>query len=164
MLSRMEQSYDCSVCELENGYTATYMLHQLLVIWRLEIEGNGKTWKPDERIRLRHIDTSGYLHSHDKKYTRIAGGQQEVCGIREKRPDNVWLAAEGVYLPVNNSKYEWQFGKTSHPSLKRIGFSLSISICPGTLSYGRKQHSPRRKLKQVNLVMENDCQHQKDGE
>ncbi|KAG6532726.1 hypothetical protein ZIOFF_006576 [Zingiber officinale] len=72
--------------------------------WRLEIEGNDKTWKPGERIRLQHIDTSGYLHNHDKKYTRIAGGQQEVCGIREKRPDNVWLAAEGVYLPVNNSK------------------------------------------------------------
>lgn len=24
------------------------------------------------------MDTGGYLHSHDKKYARIAGGQQEV--------------------------------------------------------------------------------------
>lgn len=45
---------------------------------RLEIEGNKKIWKQDQRIRLRHVDTSGYLHSHDKKYSRIAGGQQEV--------------------------------------------------------------------------------------
>uniref|UniRef100_A0A1D1Z0D7 Stromal cell-derived factor 2-like protein n=1 Tax=Anthurium amnicola TaxID=1678845 RepID=A0A1D1Z0D7_9ARAE len=72
--------------------------------WRLEIEGSGKTWKQDQKIRLQHVDTGGYLHSHDKKYTRIAGGQQEVCGIREKRPDNVWLATEGVYLPVNKGK------------------------------------------------------------
>ncbi|KAK4488879.1 hypothetical protein RD792_004669 [Penstemon davidsonii] len=72
--------------------------------WRLEIEGNGKTWRQDQRVRLRHVDTGGYLHSHDKKYTRIAGGQQEVCGVREKRADNVWLAAEGVYLPTVESK------------------------------------------------------------
>lgn len=45
---------------------------------RLEIEGSGKLWRQDQRIRLRHIDTGGYLHSHDKKYSRIAGGQQEV--------------------------------------------------------------------------------------
>ncbi|KAL1337612.1 stromal cell-derived factor 2-like protein [Arachis duranensis] len=72
--------------------------------WRLFIEGSGKTWKQDQRIRLQHVDTGGYLHSHDKKYSRIAGGQQEVCGLREKRADNVWLAAEGVYLPVTETK------------------------------------------------------------
>lgn len=72
--------------------------------WRLEIEGNKKIWKQDQRVRLRHVDTGGYLHSHDKKYSRIAGGQQEVCGVRDKRPDNIWLATEGVYLPVNKAK------------------------------------------------------------
>ncbi|KAG8379722.1 hypothetical protein BUALT_Bualt07G0119000 [Buddleja alternifolia] len=72
--------------------------------WSVEIEGSGKTWRQDQRVRLRHVDTGGYLHSHDKKYTRIAGGQQEVCGVREKRADNVWLAAEGVYLPATESK------------------------------------------------------------
>ncbi|KAK8610178.1 hypothetical protein V6N13_081345 [Hibiscus sabdariffa] len=72
--------------------------------WRLIIEGDGNTWKQDQRIRLQHIDTSGYLHSHDKKYSRIAGGQQEVCGIREKRAGSVWLAAEGVYLPITETK------------------------------------------------------------
>lgn len=72
--------------------------------WRLEIEGSGKSWRQNQKIRLRHVDTGGYLHSHDRKYTRIAGGQQEVCGVGDKRPDNVWLAAEGVYLPVNQQK------------------------------------------------------------
>eukprot|EP01018_Ginkgo_biloba_P006978 Gb_21723 [translate_table: standard] len=72
--------------------------------WRLEIEGKGKVWMRDQKIRLQHVDTGGYLHSHDKKYTRIAGGQQEVCGITKKHADNVWLAAEGVYLPVSKSE------------------------------------------------------------
>lgn len=74
--------------------------------WKLEIEGKGKIWKQDQKIRLHHVDTGGYLHSHDKKYQRIAGGQQEVCGVREKGRDNVWLAAEGVYLPINDGKAE----------------------------------------------------------
>ncbi|KAL8138709.1 hypothetical protein V2J09_004710 [Rumex salicifolius] len=72
--------------------------------WRIQIEGSGKTWRQDQRIRLQHVDTGGYLHSHNKKYSRIAGGQQEVCGVREKRADNIWLAAEGVYLPVTEGK------------------------------------------------------------
>lgn len=53
----------------------------LLLVIRVEIEGSGKTWRQDQRVRLRHVDTGGYLHSHDKKYTRIAGGQQEVITI-----------------------------------------------------------------------------------
>jgi hypothetical protein len=72
--------------------------------WRVMIERSGTTWKQDKKIRLQHVDTGGYLHSHNKKYQRIAGGQQEVCGIREKQQNNIWLAAEGVYLPVTESK------------------------------------------------------------
>lgn len=28
----------------------------------------------------------------------------QVCGVRDKKPDNIWLAAEGVYLPVAEGK------------------------------------------------------------
>ncbi|KAK1360079.1 Stromal cell-derived factor 2-like protein [Heracleum sosnowskyi] len=72
--------------------------------WKLEIEGSGKSWRQDQKVRLFHVDTQGYLHSHDKKFSRTAGGQQEVCGVRLKRPDNIWMASEGVYLPVTGSK------------------------------------------------------------
>lgn len=72
--------------------------------WRLEIEGKGKVWTQDQKIRLQHIDTGGYLHSHDKKYTRIVNGQQEVCAMTRKNPENIWLAAEGVYLPISKKK------------------------------------------------------------
>jgi dolichyl-phosphate-mannose--protein O-mannosyl transferase len=49
--------------------------------WRFDIEGKGDVWMTDQKIRLQHLDAGGYLHSHDKKYTRIVGGQQEVCYI-----------------------------------------------------------------------------------
>lgn len=74
--------------------------------WKLEIEGKANIWRQDQKFRLQHVDTGAYLHSHDKKYQRIAGGQQEVCGVKEKGRDNVWLAAEGVYLPVSDGKAE----------------------------------------------------------
>lgn len=48
------------------------------LLFRLEIEGSGKSWRQDQKVRLFHVDTQGYLHSHDKKFSRTAGGQQEV--------------------------------------------------------------------------------------
>lgn len=70
-------------------------------LWILEIEGKGKVWMRDQKVRLRHVDTGLFLHSHDKKYQRIAGGQQEVCGVSKRSADNIWIATEGVYLPAN---------------------------------------------------------------
>lgn len=63
------------------------------------IEGSGKTWRQDQRVRLQHVDTGIYLHSHDKKYTRIAGGQQEVmkknaiCLLQLMRTNANWKSA-----------------------------------------------------------------------
>ncbi|KAL2633924.1 hypothetical protein R1flu_005403 [Riccia fluitans] len=66
--------------------------------WKLIIEGKGKVWLRDQKVRFLHVDTGGYLHSHDKKYSRIVAGQQEVCGVPKKNSDNLWIAAEGVYF------------------------------------------------------------------
>ncbi|CAI9261813.1 unnamed protein product [Lactuca saligna] len=72
--------------------------------WKLVIEGSEKSWKQDQKIRLHHVDTSGYLHSHDKKYRGVAGGQQEVCGVKEKSGDSIWLATEGIFFTTNEKK------------------------------------------------------------
>ncbi|MCO5555333.1 hypothetical protein L7F22_008879 [Adiantum nelumboides] len=50
-------------------------------LWILEIDGKDGVWTRDQRVRFQHIDTGAYLHSHDKKYARIAGGQQEVLSL-----------------------------------------------------------------------------------
>ncbi|KAI3521172.1 hypothetical protein L1887_10633 [Cichorium endivia] len=72
--------------------------------WKLEIEGSEKTWKQDQKVRLHHVDTSGYLHSHDKKYKGVAGGQQEVCGVKEKSVGSFWLAVEGIFFSNAENK------------------------------------------------------------
>ncbi|KAL1315284.1 hypothetical protein AAHE18_16G247100 [Arachis hypogaea] len=73
--------------------------------WKLLIEGSGKNWKQDQKIRLQHLETGGYLHSHDMTYSsRIVGGHHEVCGVGEKNANNIWLAAEGIYLPITETK------------------------------------------------------------
>ncbi|KAL3683201.1 hypothetical protein R1sor_001223 [Riccia sorocarpa] len=74
--------------------------------WKLIIEGKAKVWLRDQKVRFLHVDTGGYLHSHDKKYSRIVSGQQEVCGIPKKNSDNLWFAAEGVYFPSGKDSKE----------------------------------------------------------
>jgi dolichyl-phosphate-mannose--protein O-mannosyl transferase len=70
---------------------------------RLEIEGTASVWLRDQKVRLRHVNTNSYLHSHDKKYNRIVTGHQEVCGVTKKSSDNIWSAAEGVYFPAKST-------------------------------------------------------------
>ncbi|RID42369.1 hypothetical protein BRARA_J02257 [Brassica rapa] len=43
------------------------------------IEGSGKTWKQDQRVRLQHIDTSGYLHSHNTRTCVKFKNRQKIC-------------------------------------------------------------------------------------
>lgn len=66
--------------------------------WKVEIDGKGKVWKQDHKVRLQHVDTWGYLHSHDKKYGRPIAGQHEVCGVQKSSPNSLWIATEGVYF------------------------------------------------------------------
>ena len=92
-------------------------------------------WLRDQKVRLKHVDTNGYLHSHDMKYPRPIAGQHEVggggnflpmsgcfkmltgyrsrgtdvkltylflqvCALPTKSSNNLWVATQGVYLPV----------------------------------------------------------------
>ena len=86
-VSQIQETIGCKCCTMRIIFLWTAVRPSPWSGWslasyysnaRLEIEGGGKTWRQNQRIRLRHVDTGGYLHSHDRKYTRIAGGQQEV--------------------------------------------------------------------------------------
>ncbi len=83
---------------------------------RLEIEGTASVWLRDQKVRLRHVNTNGYLHSHDKKYNRIVTGHQEVCGVTKKSSDNIWSAAEGVYFPAKSAAW-WSLSSWRLPFL-----------------------------------------------
>lgn len=52
------------------------------------------------QVRFKHRDTGGYLYSHEMRFGNPIAGQNEVCGIVDRRDKNSeWMAAEGVYLP-----------------------------------------------------------------
>ncbi|KAG0566950.1 hypothetical protein KC19_7G099300 [Ceratodon purpureus] len=72
--------------------------------WKLEIEGKDSVWTLDQKVRLRHVDTNGYLHSHNMKYNQL--NQREVCGVTKKNADNLWSAAEGIYFRPKGSSLE----------------------------------------------------------
>ncbi|XP_057755068.1 stromal cell-derived factor 2-like protein isoform X2 [Arachis stenosperma] len=65
--------------------------------WKLLMEGSGKNWKQDQKIRLQHLKTRGYLHSHDKTYSsRIIGGHhEEKKRKKRKKRSRRTTAAEG---------------------------------------------------------------------
>lgn len=67
-------------------------------VWQLDADGRGE-WKQNIKVRLRHVDTGVYLHSHDRhRYSHPISGQQEVCAVKRKDANSNWLAAEGVYF------------------------------------------------------------------
>jgi len=71
--------------------------------WRVELE-KGSTWVKDGKVRLVHVDTEKSLGSHDKKFGRPIAGQQEVCAFQPKNANGLWMATEGVYMPMAGSE------------------------------------------------------------
>ncbi|MCO5563851.1 hypothetical protein L7F22_017500 [Adiantum nelumboides] len=67
-------------------------------LWRLEFVDESEVWMKDRKVRLKHVNTGSFLHSHEKAYLRVLARQMEVCGVDEEGANNVWLASEGVYL------------------------------------------------------------------
>lgn len=68
-------------------------------VWSLEWDGKGKFWRQNTKARLKHVDTSKYLYSHDAKFGNPIAGQFEICCVGQKNKNSEWQAAEGVYLP-----------------------------------------------------------------
>uniref|UniRef100_A0A7S0YPH1 MIR domain-containing protein n=1 Tax=Polytomella parva TaxID=51329 RepID=A0A7S0YPH1_9CHLO len=69
--------------------------------WVIDWDGKDAIWRQSTRIRLHHVDTKGYLSSNTNKFGSPIANQQEVCGIRKKDRSTEWIAAEGVYYPLN---------------------------------------------------------------
>jgi dolichyl-phosphate-mannose--protein O-mannosyl transferase len=74
--------------------------------WVVELQGGDTSWTRDKKVRLTHASTGVALHSHNQKYSRPITGQHEVCGAPTKDGNNLWIAEEGVYLPVRGSDVE----------------------------------------------------------
>ena len=67
--------------------------------WRVETQGGDATWSRNKKVRLVHVSTQVALHSHNQRFGRPISGQFEVCGSRSRDSSQLWIAAEGIYLP-----------------------------------------------------------------
>ena len=75
--------------------------------WVVETSG-APEWRRGDRVRLKHRETGGYLHSHAVRFdqSNCGGncpimGQQEVTAFQNANDDNNWWqSAEGVYFPI----------------------------------------------------------------
>lgn len=71
-------------------------------LWRLELSKGASTWVRDEKVKLQHRDTKGWLACSGKQYGRPIQGQFEVVGADKSASAN-WLATEGVFMPIASS-------------------------------------------------------------
>ncbi len=67
--------------------------------WIVELT-SGAEWVRGKAIRLQHVDTGKFLHSHHHKFGRPIPDQHEVTGFADKNSnENLWIAEEGIYYP-----------------------------------------------------------------
>ncbi|XP_076362127.1 stromal cell-derived factor 2-like isoform X1 [Tachypleus tridentatus] len=77
-------------------------------------DGNGDTgdywmvacssdyWERDGKIRLKHVDTDGWLTVSGHSFGRPIHGQLEVCTKPNSDSSSYWRTVEGVYIKVQD--------------------------------------------------------------
>ncbi|EIE25740.1 hypothetical protein COCSUDRAFT_27403 [Coccomyxa subellipsoidea C-169] len=65
-----------------------------------EVQFSGSQWLQDQKVKLKHKETGGFLSSSaDKRYGRPIGGQLEICGKKKAGRTEEWMATEGIFFP-----------------------------------------------------------------
>lgn len=63
-----------------------------------EVICSGDAWLRDYPIKLRHVDTDGYLSVSGRTFGRPINGQMEVIGTFNINQASEWKAAEGLFI------------------------------------------------------------------
>ncbi|KAL0479647.1 hypothetical protein AKO1_010982 [Acrasis kona] len=74
--------------------------------WTVDLINAGASakWIQGTPVRLKHVDTGKYLHSHNFKFGHPIPGQFEITAFDQKEnSENIWIAEEGVYYPTTAS-------------------------------------------------------------
>lgn len=58
----------------------------------------GDSWRRDDSVMLKHVDTQMYLSISGRTFGRPINGQMEVVGMHSSSGAVHWQSAEGVYL------------------------------------------------------------------
>ncbi|XP_030757077.1 stromal cell-derived factor 2 [Sitophilus oryzae] len=64
----------------------------------------GDSWRRDDSIMLRHVDTQMYLAISGRTFGRPINGQMEVVGIKSSTGAVHWQSMEGVFLHAPDVK------------------------------------------------------------
>ena len=66
----------------------------------------GKFWRRDDKVRLKHVVTESYLHVSGDQFGRPIAGQKEVSSFSYAHENNLWKAAEGIFVkPLESSSF-----------------------------------------------------------
>lgn len=69
---------------------------------------SGQFWRREDKVRLKHITTNGYLHVTGDTYGRPIHGQKEVCSYPSMSDSSFWQAAEGVFIkPADMPSFDY---------------------------------------------------------
>lgn len=69
-----------------------------------EVICSGDAWLRDYPIKLRHVDTDGYLSVSGRTFGRPINGQMEVIGTFNINQASEWKAAEGLFIHPREMK------------------------------------------------------------
>lgn len=65
-----------------------------------EVQFSGSHWLQDQKVKLKHGETGGFLScSADRRFGRPIGGQLEICGKKKAGRTEEWTATEGIFFP-----------------------------------------------------------------
>jgi len=75
-------------------------------VWQVVCRGSSRTWKRDESVELKHIDTDVYLGLSGRTFGRPINGQFEVVGISRSSESSRWTTGEGIFVhPTESAKH-----------------------------------------------------------
>jgi dolichyl-phosphate-mannose--protein O-mannosyl transferase len=63
------------------------------------VDCSGDFWEREDDIRLKHVDTGGYLMASSLSYGRPINGQREIAAVKNPGPFSThWKVKEGIFI------------------------------------------------------------------
>jgi len=84
-------------------------------VW--EVVCKGSSWKRDQTVQFRHIDTSVYLGVSGNTFGRPINGQYEVVGLPHSDASTHWLTQEGIFIHPSEKPGSWAKSNSEHTEL-----------------------------------------------
>lgn len=78
---------------------------------------SGESWRRDDFVTFRHVDTDMYLSVSGRTYGRPIHGQMEVCAVNSPDSASKWQVQEGVFMMPTDESFLEKRQHTEHDEL-----------------------------------------------